>query len=211
MKSANQESARPNNDDDSAKRTAEIVRETLYQRKYAIISVIALMLASSAVMLVQPLFFKMLFDSAIPDKNTELLWWLLAAMVATPLVAIGVSYFQGHLRVRIGASVALALRKAVLNHLLHVRLDALEKIPKGNIAYRITRDGGRIGEMYIAQELLPVFSNSIMLIGALVMMFFLNEQLAAVFCVALPSTYLVTRYLTRYSKELDRRSHHRSV
>ena len=206
MKSANQESARPNNDDDSAKRTAEIVRETLYQRKYAVIAVIALMLASSAVMLVQPLFFKMLFDSAIPDKNTELLWWLLAAMVATPLVAIGVSYFQGHLRVRIGASVALALRKAVLNHLLHVRLDALEKIPKGNIAYRITRDGGRIGEMYIAQELLPVFSNSIMLIGALVMMFFLNEQLAAVFCVALPSTYLVTRYLTRYSKELDRRT-----
>ena len=60
--------------------------------------------------------------------------------------------------------------------------------------------------MYIAQELLPVFSSSIMLVGALVMMFFLNVELAIVFCVTLPATYLVTRYLTRYSKEMDRRT-----
>ncbi len=198
---------RVHTDNESVTRTAEIVRQTLYQRKYSIIAVVALMLTGSAVMLVQPLFFKMLFDTAIPEKNAELIWWLLAGMVATPLLAIGISYFQGHLRVRIGASVALALRKAVLNHLLHVRLDALDKIPKGDIVYRITRDGGKIGEMYIAQELLPVFSSSIVLAGALVMMFLLNVELAAVFCLALPATYLITRYLTRYSKEMDRRTH----
>lgn len=192
---------------ESVPRTAEIIRQTLYQRKFTIIAVVLMMLTGSAVMLVQPLFFKMLFDTAIPDKDTRLLWWLLAGMVATPLMAIGISYFQGHLRVRIGASVALVLRKAVLNHLLHVRLDALEKIPRGDIVYRITRDGGKIGEMYIAQELLPVFSSSIVLAGALIMMFQLNVELAAVFCVALPATYLVTRYLTRYSKEMDRQSH----
>lgn len=188
-------------------RTAEIIRQTLYQRKYTVVAVILMMLAGSAVMLVQPLFFKMLFDTAIPDKETGLLWWLLAGMVITPLVAIGISYFQGHLRVRIGATVAQALRKTVLNHLLHVRLDALDKIPKGDIVYRVTRDGGKIGEMYIAQELLPVVSNAIVLAGALVMMFLLNVELAAVFCVALPATYLVTRHLTRYSKEMDRLSH----
>lgn len=185
-------------------RTTDIVRSTLFQRKFSIISVVLLMLTGSAVMLVQPLFFKMLFDSAIPEKDTGLLWWLLAGMVVTPLAAIGISYFQGHLRVRIGASVARALRKAVLNHLLHVRLDALDRIPKGDIVYRVTRDGGKIGEMYIAQELLPVFSSSIVLAGALAMMFLLNIELAAVFCVALPATYLITRYLTRYSKEMDR-------
>ncbi len=204
--SINSEHVQPASGHDPSKRTADIVRETLFQRKYAIVAVIALMLANSAVMLVQPLFFKMLFDTAIPDKDTGLLWWLLAAMVTTPLVAIAVSYFQGHLRVRIGAYVAHALRKTALNHLLHVRLDALEKMPRGNIVYRVTRDGGRIGEMYIAQELLPVFSNAIMLAGALVMMFLLNVKLAAVFCIALPATYLITRHLTRYSKDMDRRS-----
>ena len=186
------------------RRTAEIVRSTLFHRKFSIVSVILLMLTGSAVMLVQPLFFKMLFDTAIPEKDIELLWWLLAGMVITPLIAIGISYFQGHLRVRIGASVAQALRKAVLNHLLHVRLKALDRIPRGDIVYRVTRDGGKIGEMYIAQELLPVVSNAIVLAGALVMMFLLNIELAAVFCIALPATYLVTRHLTRYSKEMDR-------
>ena len=188
-------------------RTVEIIRQTLYMRKYTIIAVVLMMLAGSAVMLVQPLFFKMLFDTAIPEKEIGLLWWLLAGMVITPLVSIGISYFQNHLRVRIGATVAQVLRKTVLNHLLHVRLDVLEKIPKGDIVFRVTRDGGKIGEMYIAQELLPVVSNAIVLTGALAMMFLLNVELTAVFCVALPATYLVTRYLTRYSKEMDRQSH----
>ena len=207
MRSTNGTSESADNVDGTVTRTADIVRTTLFRRKYSIIAVVALMLTGSGVMLVQPLFFKMLFDTAIPEKNAALIWWLLAGMVTTPLAAIGISYFQGHLRVRIGASVALALRKAVLNHLLHVRLDALDRIPKGDMVYRITRDGGKIGEMYIAQELLPVFSSSIVLAGALVMMFLLNVELAALFCVALPATWLVTRYLTRYSKEMDRRSH----
>ena len=204
MNPADQNIEQGNASCNAPRRTAEIVRSTLFHRKFSIVSVILLMLTGSAVMLVQPLFFKMLFDTAIPEKDIELLWWLLAGMVITPLIAIGISYFQGHLRVRIGASVAQALRKEVLNHLLHVRLKALDKIPRGDIVYRVTRDGGKIGEMYIAQELLPVVSNAIVLAGALVMMFLLNIELAAVFCIALPATYLVTRHLTRYSKEMDR-------
>ena len=204
MNPADQNIEQGNASCNAPRRTAEIVRSTLFHRKFSIVSVILLMLTGSAVMLVQPLFFKMLFDTAIPEKDIELLWWLLAGMVITPLIAIGISYFQGHLRVRIGASVAQALRKEVLNHLLHVRLKALDRIPRGDIVYRVTRDGGKIGEMYIAQELLPVVSNAIVLAGALVMMFLLNIELAAVFCIALPATYLVTRHLTRYSKEMDR-------
>ena len=204
MNPADQNIEQGNASGNAPRRTAEIVRSTLFHRKFSIVSVILLMLTGSAVMLVQPLFFKMLFDTAIPEKDIELLWWLLAGMVITPLIAIGISYFQGHLRVRIGASVAQALRKEVLNHLLHVRLKALDRIPRGDIVYRVTRDGGKIGEMYIAQELLPVVSNAIVLAGALVMMFLLNIELAAVFCIALPATYLVTRHLTRYSKEMDR-------
>ena len=103
----------------------------------------------------------------------------------------------------IGESVALALRKAAFNHLIHVKVDAVEKIPKGGIVYRITRDAGKIGEMYIAHELLPVVSSAVMLLGTLVLMFMLNIELAVVFSIALPATYLVTRYLTQYSKTLD--------
>ena len=189
---------------ESVPRTAEIIRQTLYQRKYTVVAVVLMMLAGSAVMLVQPLFYKMLFDRVIPESDTGLLWWLLAGMVATPLIAIGISYFEGHLRVRIGYAVTVALRKTVLNHLLHARLDAIEKVPRGGLVYRVTRDAGKIGDMYIKNELLPVVSSVIVLAGVLVVMFVLNAELAAVFCAALPATYLVTRYLTRYSKEMDR-------
>ena len=157
MPSDDQKAKRIHRNNEPVAHAAKVVRQTLYQHKYTIGAAVVMMLAGSAVMLVQPLFFKLLFDTAIPESDTTLAWRLLVAMVCTPLVAIAFSYVQGHLRVRIGASVTLALRKAILNHLLHVRLDALEKIPRGNIVFRVTRDTGRIGEMYIAQELLPVF------------------------------------------------------
>lgn len=102
MSSDEWKNRRAHRDSESVTRTAEVVRQTLYQRKYSIIAVVTLMLTGSAVMLVQPLFFKMLFDSAIPEKDATLIWWLLAAMVVTPLAAIGISYCEGHLRRRFG-------------------------------------------------------------------------------------------------------------
>lgn len=210
MPSDDQKAKRIHRNNEPVAHAAKVVRQTLYQHKYTIGAAVVMMLAGSAVMLVQPLFFKLLFDTAIPESDTTLAWRLLVAMVCTPLVAIAFSYVQGHLRVRIGASVTLALRKAILNHLLHVRLDALEKIPRGNIVFRVTRDTGRIGEMYIAQELLPVFSSSILLAGTLIMVFLLNVELAVIFCVAMPATYLATRFLSRYSKEMDRRLNEQS-
>ena len=87
-------------DSSSQKRTGDIVRDELFRRKLTIVAVVAFMLLGSAVTLIQPLFFKMLFVSAIPKQNTSLVWWLLLGMVVSPLVAIGISYFQGHLRVR---------------------------------------------------------------------------------------------------------------
>ena len=98
-------------DSSSQKRTGDIVRDELFRRKLTIIAVVAFMLLGSAVTLIQPLFFKMLFDSAIPKQDTSLVWWLLLGMVVSPLVAIGISYLHGHLRVRIGESVAPRSKK----------------------------------------------------------------------------------------------------
>ena len=188
------------------KSAGRILTNELKRRKLTIVSVVFFMLLGSGVTLIQPLFFKMLFDTAIPQKDTSLVWWLLLGMVIPPLVAIGISYLQGHLRVRIGESVTLSLRKEAFNHLIHAKVDEVEGIPKGGIVYRITRDAGKIGEVYIAQELLPVVSSAIMLLGTLALMFMLNINLAAVFIIALPITYMVTMYLTQYSKALDKQS-----
>ena len=182
---------------------SDIIFSELRKRRVSISLVVFFMLLGSGVALIQPLLFKMLFDSAIPEKDTTLVWWLLAGMVAVPILAIGLAYLQGHLRVRIGESVALALRKEAFNNLIHARITQIESFSTGGIVYRITRDAGKIGEVYIAQELLPVASSMIMLLGTLGTMFMLNAKLTGILLLAMPVTYIVTRYLSQFSKALD--------
>ena len=154
-----------------------IVRE-LKSRKLAICAVIFSMLLASGVTLVQPLFFKMLFDTAIPEKNITLAGWLLLGMVATPIVAIGITYVQEHLRVYLGEHVSQAFRRRLFDRVIHYKFADIERITSSQITFRITRDAGRIGELYIAQELLPVISSSIMLLCTYGLMFLLNVKLA---------------------------------
>jgi ABC-type multidrug transport system fused ATPase/permease subunit len=183
--------------------TTKVVFAELKRRRMAILLAIFFMLSGSAVTLIQPLFFKMLLDTAIPQKDVAMVAWLLVGMVVTPLAAIGIAYFQEYLRVYIGEHVSQALRKALFDHVIHVKIAEVERITSGEVIYRITRHAGRIGELYIAQELLPVASSAVMFVGTLGFMLALNVKLALIASVALPITYWITRCLARHSKALD--------
>ena len=45
-------------------------------------------LTGAAVSLLQPFFYKSLFDEAIPSADTPMILWLLLEMVITPIAAI---------------------------------------------------------------------------------------------------------------------------
>gem|GEM_PF-4672663 len=80
----------------------------------------------------------------------------------------------------------------------------MDKLTPAEVSQRITASVGRIGELYIAQELLPSISHTIILGGTLGAMLALNLELAAISCAAIPITWVVTSRLSRTSKERDR-------
>ncbi len=162
------------------------------------------MILASGVMLIQPLFFKMLFDEAIPQKDGAMVGWLLLGMVGIPLIAMGVSYFQEWLRTYIGEHVSQALRDAAFGHVIHFKFVDIEKFKSAEIASRIKIEVGKVGGMYIAQDLLPVVSSAVMFFGTLGFMFYLNVKLALIAAVAVPMTSLLTRYMAKRSQLLDR-------
>ena len=184
--------------------TRQTLLNELTRRWPATAAAVALMLLGAAVTLVHPLLFKALFDEAIPQKDYAHTAWLLAGMIGVPLVAIGLSYGQEYWRIYLGEHVTRRLRRDLFAHLLHTRMEALEKLGSAEAVFRMTRICGRIGNMYVAQELLPGLANLILLAGTLGLMFFLDPVLTGVAAAALPLTYGITALLLGRMQRLDR-------
>mgnify|MGYP000601390472 CR=1 FL=1 len=141
-------------------RTFDIVLREIKRHISVILLTVTLMFVGTGVGIVQPLMFKRLIDVAIPAKDSATIIWLLVGMVVAPLLAVGISSTQEYMRAYIGEAISQALRKELFEHLLHVRIPEIEKFKTGEIVYRITRECGRIGEFYVAQQLLPLVSNT---------------------------------------------------
>jgi ABC-type multidrug transport system fused ATPase/permease subunit len=184
-------------------RTRQVVLAELRRQLPSILTVTTTMLMGAGVSLLQPAFYKHLFDTAIPSGDEDLIIWLLIAMIVTPVAGIGLAYGHDYLRVRIGEHVSQTLRWELFCHAILLRIPELESITRAGVVFRIKVVAGRVGEMYIAQELLPVISHGITLFGAIVVMVLIDGQLAAIACVALPITWFVTWRMSGLSKDRD--------
>ena len=169
-----------------------------------IAGIIALVIVSTGVSLVSPLLVKRLIDQAIPAKDIWLIVLLLVGIIGFPLLTMALGAAQNYLRASIGEAVSQSLRQALFNHLLYVRMRELERIASGRIIHTLTRVCGEIGEKYVTNELLPVFTNAVLLLGTVGVMFYLNGRLLLVSLVAVPVCYLIAEWMRRYAERLDR-------
>ena len=184
--------------------TYHVVKRQLRAHLHLIAGIIALVIVSTGVSLVSPLLVKRLIDEAIPTKDVSLIAVLLVGIVVIPLITMTLGAVQNYLRAGIGQAVSKSLRQALFNRMLYVRMHELERITSGRIIHTITRVCGEIGEVYVSNELLPVFTNAVLLLGTLGVMFFLNSHLLVASLVAVPFFYLFAHRMRKYAESLDR-------
>jgi len=94
-----------------------VIIEELRSRWLSLLLVGVTMLTGAAVSLLQPFFYKSLFDEAIPSADTPMILWLLLAMVITPIAAIGLAKRTGlparpNRRIRVAGASGTALRSS---------------------------------------------------------------------------------------------------
>ena len=187
--------------------TYRVVTRQLRAHVHLIAGIIALVIVSTGVSLVSPLLVKRLIDDAISAQDVALIVLLLVGIIAFPLIAMALGAVQNYLRASIGEAVSQSLRQAVFNHILYVRMQDLERVASGRIIRTITKVCGEIGEVYVSNELLPMFTNAVLLLGTLGVMSFLNGRLLLVSLVAFPLSYLFARRMQRYAEALDGELH----
>ena len=157
--------------------------------------------------LISPLLLKRLFDEAIPAGDIALIVPLLVGIIVFPLLAMALLAAQNYLRAGIGEAVSQSLRQALFNHVLYVRMKNLEQVASGRIIRAITKICGEIGEVYVSNELLPMFTNALLLLGTLGVMLYLNSRLLLVSLVIFPVSYLFARRMYAYAEGLDGELH----
>ena len=187
--------------------TYRVVKREMRARLHLIAGIIGLVIVSAGVSLVAPLLVKRLIDEAIPAGDVALIVLLLAGIIAFPLIAMALGAVQNYLRASIGEAVSQSLRQALFNHVLYVRMRDLERIASGRVIRTITKVCGEIGEKYVTNELLPVFTNAVLLLGTLGVMFFLNSRLSLMSLVIFPVSYFFAQRMWGYAESLDGHLH----
>jgi ATP-binding cassette subfamily B protein len=163
--------------------------------------VCALIVFSAGIGVVSPFLLREVLDVAIPEKDTTLLTWLVAGMVAIPVVSGVVMVFQTLLSNQVGQSVMHDLRTQVYRHLQRLSLAFFTRTRTGEVQSRIANDIGGI-ENVVTSTATSVLSNVTTVLATIVAMILLDWRLAAFALALLPLFVWLTKRVGAQRKKV---------
>lgn len=153
-------------------------------RKQLIGFVITVVLAA-VVSAVPPLILRALIDTAIPDKDRQLVGFLAFAAVFLALFNAGLTLIQRYYSARIGEGLIFDMRTALFDHVQHQPLSFFARTQTGSLMSRMNNDV--IGaQQAVTNTLGTVFSNLVSVVVTISFMLALEWRLTLLTLVILP-------------------------
>ena len=142
-------------------------------------------LAASAISIFFPYLTRMLLKTALPLRDTDLIYRILAALLLIYAVNAVLSYIRmkwGHI---LGVRIEYDLRSDIFRHLQKLSFNYFDNVKTGHIMSRISNDLNTITEVaHHAPEDLMI--STCVLVGAFVMMFQFNVSMAVIAIAPVP-------------------------
>ena len=154
--------------------------------------VLALILATSGLTVVQPFLVRRTVDDAIPNHDTTLLLWLVGGMLAVTVVSQAIGVIQSFLSARVGHTIMHELRTQVFANLQRQSLQFFTNNRGGEIQSRLTNDIAAMRGM-VTTTATSVASNLTMTVATLVAMVALSPTLSLLSLIVLPPAVWLTR------------------
>jgi ATP-binding cassette subfamily B protein len=181
-------------------------------------------LAFAAVRLAEPWPLKFIFDNVLADMplDTPVGWIdetlggnrtaiLVAATVAILVLGLlrGVTaYYQKVMTSVVGQQVVLTMRQQLFAHMQRLSLSFHTKNPSGELLSRLTGDINQLRQSVVA-SMVAFFSNAVVVLGFLVIMFLMEWRLALLALFVVPVLFgLLTVYAGRIRKATRRQRRH---
>jgi len=135
--------------------------------------------------LTQATFDRALFPADGSGVNLPLLWWLVAGMVAVPLLSSAIGVGQTYLTTTVGSRAMADLRAQLFEHLERMELAFFTSTKTGSIQSRLANDVGGVGSV-LTSTASSILANTVTVIASLAAMLLLSWQLTLVALVLMP-------------------------
>ncbi len=184
---------------------ALVKRAMAYGRPYfgRIALMLAIILVTTLLALAPPLLVRNLIDQALPQKDMHRLTLLALGMLAVPLVNGLLGVAQRYLGAAVGEGVIRDLRTELFDHLHRMSLRFFTHTKTGELMSRLNNDV--IGaQRAVSGTIVEVFTNSVTLASALVIMLRLEWRLTLLAIAVLPLFLVPARLLGKKLRTIVR-------
>ena len=176
------------------KKNFQLLRLLSYFKPFLPLLALCMLLALlvNAAVLVKPYIIKNVIDGYITKGKYDpgAIWQLAFAYFALVLLGSGFGYLQTNLLTFIGQKIMYNIRNQIYNHVQNMSMSFFDKNSTGRILTRITNDVEALNDLF-SGVIIDIFSNSILVIGIIVVMFALDVKLALVSISCIPLIALV--------------------
>jgi ATP-binding cassette subfamily B protein len=170
--------------------------------------ILACIAVSAVLGLIPPLLVRDLIDRAIPTHDTRRLDWLVAGMIAAPLLSGLIGVWQNYLITVMGQGVMLDLRNQMYDRVLRQSLRFFTQTKSGEILSRLQNDVGGV-QGVVTGTLVSLATNTIVVATTVFVIFRIDWRLALVAVSVLPFFILPTRQVGRARKKLSKETQER--
>ncbi|PIC83657.1 multidrug ABC transporter ATP-binding protein [Sporosarcina sp. P1] len=166
------------------------------QQRGLLITVLTLVLISSALALIGPLMIGNIIDQFIIPKTVDGLSIQIGLLL---LVYAGFSlstYFQNYWMVGIAQQTVYRLRTQLFGHLQKLPIRFFDKRQHGELMSRVTNDIENVSQT-LNSSLIQVFSSVLTLVGTVSIMLYLSPLLTLLTMIIVPLMFIAMRWITR--------------
>ncbi len=179
-----------------------------YKKQMLLVGLVVLVAA--ALTSIAPFLTRAIFDDALfpvdgGPVNLALLWWLVAGLIAIPIVTALLGIGQNYLTSRIGNAAMADLRSDLFAHLQRMELAFFTGTKTGTIQSRLANDVSGVRTV-LTDTATTILQNSVTVIAAFVAMVVLSWQLTILTLILMPVFLIVQVRVGRRRQRIARRT-----
>ena len=172
-----------------------------YWKQFVVIFII--MLISIAYDLVSPILVGDIQDLIKQQFELPKLFLLVGSYAGILVISLVSMYLQTMILQKIGQKILSDLREDVFSHIESLSHEQLNNIPVGKLVTRVTNDTNSISMMF-TNVLVTLVKNTMVIIGVLVAMLFVNYAMTLVVLCFVPFVVLFTLIFQKFSRKAHR-------
>ncbi len=172
-----------------------VKRLTPYLRPYLwrVVLAIGLLLATTALQLVQPVLVQQAIDRDIGKGTTGDLWWISGLYILTLALIFVFRYMQSLQMVLVSQKVMNDLRMQLFRHLQRMSVAFFDANPVGRLVTRLTNDIQALNDLLTAGAI-TIVADLFMIVGVAIALVWINWKLAIITFVIMPALAVIMRW-----------------